>query len=356
MVDFEKIKPWIYKLNPEFAHTLTETVLKSYKYCPLFLEWLKKDTFITDLSLEQHLWGLKFPNPVGVAGGFDKNGTMVESFPLLGFGWGEVGAITPKPQFGNPKPRVWRFPEWEAVQNSFGFNNQGLERISNRLKKSYPFKVPIGANIGKNKTTPPHQAIIDYKILVKGLEEVVDFFVVNISSPNTPGLRTLLNPQFVEKLIGELSQLTSRPILLKLSPDMEFNTVEQVVAEAIRGGVKGIVLTNTTTDYSVMPTPIKRGGISGRPLQQKSFQMLKFVATFLKREELLKQIPLISVGGIDSPEEGYRRIIHGASLLQLYTPLIFKGPKIVAQINRGIIERLERDKFKTIGEAVGANL
>jgi len=348
---FEQIRGLIYKLDPETAHNLTEKIFGLYDLCPRLFNWMAERNFVLDPRLEQTIWGIKFLNPVGVAAGFDKNGTMVKSFPLLGFGWGEVGAITPRPQSGNPKPRVWRFPEWEAVQNSFGFNNDGVAVIKERLKKIYPFVLPIGANIGKNKDTPEERAVEDYLQLVEELKGVADLFVVNISSPNTPGLRDLLRPEFVSQLVERLKGVTDRPILLKLSPDMAPEKVEEVVEGALAGGVDGLIMTNTTVDYSVIPTPIKKGGISGKPLKEKSYRMLKLVAQLA-----FGKVPLVAVGGIDSAEEAYQRIRAGASLLQLYTPLIFKGPGIVGEINRGLIKLLERDGFNSISEAVGADL
>ncbi|MEO1958580.1 MAG: quinone-dependent dihydroorotate dehydrogenase [Nautiliaceae bacterium] len=348
---FETIKPLIYKIDPEMAHNLVELALKTARRCPLFFNPLIEKNFVDDPILTQKIWNLEFKNPIGVAAGFDKNATMVSAWPALGFGWGEVGAVTPKPQEGNEKPRAWRHIEYEAVQNAYGFNNDGVEIIKKRLKKIYPFVLPIGANIGKNKTTPEDKAIEDYKILVRGLKDIVDFFVINISSPNTPGLRDLLNEEFISTLFKELKKLTTKPILIKFSPDMEDEMIINLANLSVENNADGIIVTNTTTNYDLVNSPIKKGGISGKPLQKRSFEVLRIVAS-----EVFGKTTIISVGGIDSSKEAYKRIRMGASLLQLYTAIIYKGPGIVREINKGLIEFLKKDGFSHISEAVGVDV
>ncbi len=348
---FEKIKPLIYKTDPEFAHNMVEIIFKTARRCPLFFNPLIEKNFINDPILNQKIWNLEFKNPIGVAAGFDKNATMIPAWMALGFGWGEIGAVTPKPQEGNPKPRVWRYPEFEAVQNAYGFNNDGVEAIKKRLEKIYPFILPIGANIGKNKTTPEDKAIEDYKILIKELKDVVDLFVINISSPNTPGLRNLLNEEFISILFKEIKPLTNKPILIKLSPDMENESIRNLANLSVISGADGIIVTNTTINYDLINSPIKKGGISGKPLAKRSYEVLQIVAN-----EVFGKVPIISVGGIDSPQEAYKRIRAGASLLQLYTAIIYKGPSIVREINQGLIELLKKDGFNHISEAVGVDI
>ena len=348
---FEYIKPIIYKIDPETAHNIVEAVFKTTRRCPLFFNWLIEKNFVSDLILNQKIWNLEFKNPVGVAAGFDKNATMVPAWPVMGFGWGEIGAVTPKAQEGNEKPRSWRWVEYEAIQNAYGFNNDGVEVIKKRLKKIYPFVLPIGANIGKNKTTPEDKAIEDYKILVRELKDVVDFFVVNISSPNTPGLRDLLNAEFISTLFKELKSLTSKPILIKFSPDMEDDDIRNLANLSVINGADGIIVTNTTIKYDLINSPVKRGGISGKPLARRSFEVLKIVSN-----EVFGKVPIISVGGIDSAEEAYKRIRAGASLIQIYTAIIYKGPGIVRDINLGLIELLKKDGFNHISEAVGVDI
>ena len=348
---FDTIKPLIYKIDPETTHNIVENILKTARRCPLFFNPLISNNFILDDRLKQTIWGLEFKNPVGVAAGFDKNATMISAWPALGFGWGEVGAITVRPQEGNEKPRSWRWPEFEAIQNAYGFNNDGVDVIKERLKKLYPFILPIGANIGKNKNTPEERAIEDYKILVDELKDVVDFFVVNISSPNTPGLRDLLNAEFISNLFSELKKLTTKPVLIKFSPDMEDKDIRDLANLSVMYGADGIIVTNTTINYDLINTPIKKGGISGKPLAKRSYEVLRIVAN-----EVFGKVPIISVGGIDSADEAYKRIRSGASLIQLYSGIIYKGPSLVKEINKGLIELLQQDGFSHISEAIGIDI
>jgi len=348
---FEIIKPLIYKTDPEFAHNAVEFIFKTARRCPLFFNPLISKNFVLDERLKQTIWGLDFKNPIGVAAGFDKNATMIQAWPSMGFGWGEVGAITVRAQEGNEKPRSWRHIEYEAIQNAYGFNNDGVNVIRERLKKIYPFVLPIGANIGKNKDTPEEKAIEDYKILVEELKDTVDFFVINISSPNTPGLRDLLNAEFISNLFNELKKLTNKPILIKFSPDMKDEDIINLANLSVMYGADGIIVTNTTINYDLINTPIKRGGISGKPLAKRSYEVLRIVAN-----EVFGKVPIISVGGIDSAEEAYKRIKAGANLLQIYTAIIYKGPGIVGEINRGLIKLLQKDGFNHISEAIGVDI
>ncbi len=348
---YKKIRPLLFKLDPENAHHLAEIALSTARRCPLFFNWMSEKYFVDNPKLHQKLWGLKFINPVGTAGGFDKNCTMIQALPSLGFGWGELGAVTPKPQPGNPKPRVWRHIKEESLQNAFGFNNDGVEIISQRLEKIYPFVLPLCMNIGKNKTTPDEKALDDYKILVKKLQNKVDFFIVNVSSPNTPNLRNLLNEEFVANLFTELKNITTKPILMKLSPDMDIELAINIAKTAVNNGADGIVATNTTTDYSLVKNPKDKGGLSGKALKNKSYEMFVAIA-----QELFGKTILISVGGIDTPEEAYKRIKAGASLLQIFTSFIFQGPKLIKDINEGIVKLMEKDGFSHISQAIGCDI
>jgi dihydroorotate dehydrogenase len=348
---FDMIKPLIYKTDPEFAHNTVEKILKMSRRCPLFFNPLIKRNFINDPMLNQKIWNLEFKNPVGLAAGFDKNATMIYSWAALGFGWGEIGTVTPKPQPGNEKPRSWRWVKDEAIQNAFGFNNEGVQVIKKRLSKIYPFVLPIGANIGKNKITSKENAINDYKILVNELKDVVDFFVVNISSPNTPNLRDLLNETFISNLFKELKPLTKKPILIKFSPDMENSNIIKLANISVEVGADGIIATNTTVNYDIINSTIKRGGISGKPLAARSFEVLQIIAS-----EVFGKVPIISVGGIDSAEEAYKRIRAGASLLQVLSGVIYKGPGLIRDINKGLVELLKKDGFSHISEAIGIDI
>ena len=348
---YKYIKPLLLKLDPEKAHHITETILQTARRCPLFFNWMSEKYFVNDERLHQKIWGLEFKHPVGTAGGFDKNAKMIQALPSLGFAWGEIGAVTPKPQAGNEKPRVWRHIEEEALQNAFGFNNDGVEVIAERLQKIYPFILPIGANIGKNKTTSEENAIEDYKILVKKLNDKIDFFVVNVSSPNTPNLRDLLNEEFISNLFIELKKLTNKPILIKLSPDMDIKLAVNVAKTAVENGADGVIATNTSVDYSLVKNPQNRGGISGKVIKEKSYKM--FVAL---SKELFNKTILISVGGIDTAEEAYKRIKAGASLIQVFTAFIYNGPELIKEINEGLIELMKKDGYNHISEAIGADI
>ncbi len=350
MFDYETLKPWLFKFQPETAHTLGELLLRGAGYCTPLLNPMIARNFISHPSLTQELFGRTFLNPVGLAAGFDKNATMIPASLTLGFGYSEIGTLTPKPQEGNPRPRLWRHIEEESIQNAMGFNNDGLFRISHRLKNIYPFSAPIGVNIGKNKTTSEENALKDYTTLIKALHEYADYMVINISSPNTPGLRDLQNEAFISQLFGEAKAITSKPILLKIAPDMSEDQAVSLCAHAVESGADGIIATNTTIDYSLVSDPEEIGGLSGEVLRERSFYIFDAIA-----RELFGKATLISVGGISTPEEAYRRIRAGASLIQLYTSLIFKGPEVVEEINNGLIALIANDGYASISEAIGAD-
>ncbi|MDD5387157.1 MAG: quinone-dependent dihydroorotate dehydrogenase [Sulfuricurvum sp.] len=350
MFDYETLKPWLFKFQPETAHTLGELVLRSASYCPPAFNSMIARNFISHPSLTQELFGRTFLNPVGLAAGFDKNATMIPGSLALGFGYSEIGTLTPKPQEGNPRPRLWRHIEEESIQNAMGFNNDGLFRISHRLKNIYPFSTPIGVNIGKNKTTSEENALKDYTTLIKALHEYADYMVINISSPNTPGLRDLQNETFISELFSQAKAITSKPILLKIAPDMSENQAVSLCVHAVESGADGIIATNTTIDYSLVSEPEEIGGLSGEVLRERSFYIFDAIA-----RELYGKATLISVGGISTPEEAYRRIRAGASLIQIYTSLIFKGPEVVEEINNGLIDLIANDGYTSISEAIGAD-
>lgn len=350
MIDYESLKPWLFKLQPESAHTLAAALLRSADFCPpLFNKWIAKN-FVTHPSLSQELFGRTFLNPVGLAAGFDKNATMFNGVLAMGFGYTEIGTLTPKPQEGNPRPRLWRHIEEESLQNAMGFNNDGVFRISHRLKSVYPFSTPIGVNIGKNKLTPDDKAIKDYTTLIKALHSYADYMVINISSPNTPGLRDLQNESFITQLFSEAKAITNKPILLKIAPDMSEDQAVSLCAHAVQSGADGIIATNTTIDYSLVSEPEEIGGLSGEVLRERSFYIFDAIA-----RELFGKTTLISVGGISTPEEAYRRIRAGASLVQVYSALIFKGMEVVEEINSGLIDLIAQDGYTSITQAIGAD-
>jgi len=350
MLNYDFIKPYLFKLQPENAHHVAECVLRLPNICQIPFNPFLESHFITDDSLKQEIFGRTFYNPVGLGAGFDKNATMIRGIQILGFGFTEIGTVTPKPQAGNPKPRMFRHVEEQSIQNAMGFNNDGAYKVIKRLKKRYPFTTPIGVNIGKNKITPEKEAINDYTHLIKSFDGLGDYFVINISSPNTPGLRDLQNEEFITKLFSEAKKLTDMPILLKIAPDMEVEDAVALTKMAVEKGADGIIATNTTIDYSLVKHPKSIGGLSGAVLKEKSFKIFDAIA-----KELYGKTVLISVGGIDSAQEAYRRIKAGANLVQILSGIVFHGPDMIMNINKELIELLKADGFKNITEAIGSD-
>lgn len=350
LLSYETVKKVLFKFDPETAHTLAGFGLKSLAHCMPLMRSVKDRFFISHPMLAQELWGTIFQNPVGLGAGFDKNGEYILSMPALGFGFTEIGTVTPKPQKGNEKPRLFRLIEDLSIQNAMGFNNKGSYYMLQRLKKLYFFGYPIGINIGKNKLTPENEALEDYETLLKAFREYGDYIVINISSPNTPGLRDLQNESFISALFQMAQKLTDKPILLKIAPDMSAEDAIALCRVAIDAGASGIIATNTTIDYSLTPRAKDFGGISGALLKEKSYALFRALG-----KEFYGKTILVSVGGIDSPEEAYRRIKAGASLIQIYSMLIYKGPSLVKEINEGLIGLLKKDGYTHISEAIGAD-
>jgi len=350
MIHYDSIKPYLFKLEPETAHHLAEFFLKLPNICQVPFNSFLESHFVTDDSLRQELFGREFLNPIGLAAGFDKNASMIRGIQTIGFGFTEIGTVTPKPQDGNPKPRMFRHIEEQTLQNAMGFNNEGAYKVVKKLQKRFPFATPIGINIGKNKVTPENEAINDYIHLIKTFNGLGDYFVINISSPNTPGLRDLQNEEFIEKLFSEAKQLTKMPILLKIAPDMSIDDAVTLTTMAVEKGADGIIATNTTIDYSLVHNPKDIGGLSGKVLKEKSFEIFEAIA-----KELYGKTTLISVGGIDSAQEAYKRIKAGASLVQIYTGLVFHGPDMIMNINKELVSLLLEDGYQNITEAIGAD-
>lgn len=350
MINYETIKPWLFKLEPETAHYVAECALRVPNICQIPFNSFLTSHFISDEILSQEIFGRTFFNPVGLGAGFDKNATMIRGMQILGFGFTEIGTFTPKPQAGNPKPRMFRHIEEESLQNAMGFNNEGLFKVQKRLKAIYPFTTPIGINIGKNKLTHDSEAINDYTTLIKATHNLGDYLVINISSPNTPGLRDLQNEEFITRLFTEAKAITDKPILLKIAPDMTLKDAVALATLAVKQGAAGIIATNTTIDYSLVKEPKDIGGLSGAVLKEKSFKIFEAIA-----KKLYKKTVLISVGGVDSAEEVYRRIKAGASLVQILSGLIFHGPDMIRDINLELIELLKADGYSNISEAIGAD-
>jgi dihydroorotate dehydrogenase len=349
---YQTLKKILFKLDPEIAHTLAGIGLRTVSHCPALLRLLKRHYFVDDKMLHQELFGRTFKNPVGLGAGFDKDGQYITAMPTLGFGFTEIGTVTPRPQSGNPKPRLFRLIDERSIQNAMGFNNKGSHYMIQQLKKLYFFDYPVGINIGKNKITPEAEALHDYETLFKAFKEYGDYIVINISSPNTPGLRDLQNENFIKAIFDMAKKITTQPIFLKIAPDMEAEDAIALCKVAVEAGAAGIIATNTTIDYGITNSPYKKdfGGISGALLTEKSYQLFKAIG-----KELYGKTMLISVGGIDSAEEAYRRIKAGASLVQVYSMLVYKGPALVKEINEGLIRLLKEDGYSHISEAIGAD-
>ncbi len=350
-MNYDTLKKIFFRFDPETAHKIAEFGLRALYATPGGLEVLAKFGVYKDEILTQNIWNLSFDNPVGIAGGFDKNATMIAPLAALGFGHIDFGTFTPRPQSGNKKPRLFRLVSEQSIQNAMGFNNEGADVIEHRVQKIYPFAIPIAANIGKNKTTSNEDALSDYEVLARKFDGLCDFFIINVSSPNTPNLRALQENSFISELIGAMKKITNRPLVLKLAPDMSAAQAIALCECAVQSGASGIIINNTSVDYSLSPNARDFGGLSGRLITEKSRKLFAQVA-----RELFGRTILISCGGIDSAQEAYERIKSGASLVQIFTAFIFKGPFVAKLINEGLAELLRADGFNSVGEAVGVNL
>ena len=350
IIKYENLKKIFFKLDPEVAHTVAGFGLKAIAITPFINRYMTKQNFVDNEILKQKIFGTTFNNPVGLAAGFDKNGDYIKAMPALGFGFTEIGTVTPKPQPGNPKPRLFRLIDENSLQNAMGFNNKGSYNMLQKLKKVKFFDYPIGINIGKNKLTSEIEAINDYEKLFRAFKDYGTYMVVNISSPNTPGLRDLQNEKFIQEVFRVGKSITRKPILLKIAPDMEAKDAIALCKVAVKAGAKGIIATNTTIDYSLSKEPKDIGGISGELLKEKSFKLFNAIA-----DELFGETVLISAGGISDAKEAYRRIKAGASLVQIYTGLIYKGPSLVGNINRELVKLIKQDGFSNIYQAIGSD-
>jgi len=349
IISYKTIKNILFKLEPETAHTIAGFGLGTLSTIRALKKHYKKIYFNSNPILKQNILGMEFNNPVGLGAGFDKNGDYIDSIIALGFGYTEVGTVTPKPQLGNDKPRLFRLVEDESIQNAMGFNNKGSDYLIENVKQNQK-EYPLGINIGKNKLTPEDKALDDYEFLLKELESYSDYLVINISSPNTPGLRDLQNEEFITALFKMAKDITSKPIFLKIAPDMTSDDAINLCGVAIKAGASGIIATNTTIDYSLTPNAKDFGGISGKLLKEKSFRLFEAIA-----KEFYSKTILISVGGIDSAEEAYRRIKAGASLIQVFSMLIYRGPELIREINDGLVELIKEDGYENITQAIGVD-
>lgn len=345
------LSPYLFKLDAEKAHSLAESFIKRVVPLPLVQDYIAGKNCVVDKALSVEVAGMRFYNPVGLAAGFDKNATMIKGLSALGFGFLEIGTITQAPQEGNPKPRLFRHTQEQSLQNAMGFNNQGSLAISKRLKEFYPYAIPLGINIGKNKIIAQSDSLKNYENVLLDCLEVGDYFTFNLSSPNTPNLRDLQNVSFVQELFAMARTHTQKPLFLKISPDMDKDEMLKVVEMSVKSGASGIIATNTTIDYTLVQNPKESGGISGAALKQKSKEILRILS-----ESFFGKIVLISVGGIDSPQEAYERIKLGASLVQVYSGLVFQGPSLCKNINEGLLQCIQADGFTHLHEALGQDI
>jgi dihydroorotate dehydrogenase len=350
-------------MDPETAHHLAIIGLHWAGNVPGGTSLLRVMYGVQDEpELVTELWGIRFPNPVGLAAGLDKNAQAVKGFSSIGFGFMEVGTVTPIAQPGNERPRLFRLPEDEALINRMGFNNVGAEEMARNLKRSGKHRIPIAVNIGKNKATPNEQAEDDYRRCIRALYPYGDFFVVNISSPNTPDLRNLQHGNDLCRLLDAVTdemQMQSekhkdggKPVLVKVAPDLNEEELEATVKIILDSGVSGIIATNTTIGRTGLRHPHREqaGGLSGKPLTRRSTEMIRHIYRLTEGK-----LPIIGSGGIFTAQDAYDKIRAGASLVEVYTALIYEGPELLKTLNEGLKQILQRDGFAHISEAVGAD-
>lgn len=341
---YQILKPILFLFTPEKAHKVTTRFLHVILSIPFGKSLIRSLFNFEDQRLEREVFGLKFKNPVGLAAGFDKNAELIDNFTNLGFGFIEIGTLTPKGQPGNPQPRLFRLPADEALINRMGFNNDGVDEAVERLKRRKS-NIIVGGNIGKNKVTPNENALEDYIICFEKLFDYVDYFVVNVSSPNTPGLRELQEKEPLKRLLKALQAENARkeapkPILLKIAPDLTESQLDDIIAITKELDLDGLIISNTTIDRSGLVTSkdsieaIGAGGLSGKPVFDKSNEVLKYI------RKHLPLVQIIAVGGIHSAQDAVRKIEAGANLVQIYTGLVYEGPALIKRINKELLKHV----------------
>ena len=334
------LRPFFFLFDPEIVHHLVFNLIKLLNYIP-GVGWITSLLYdIKHPKLERDIFGIKFKNPVGLAAGFDKDAKLFKELSNFGFGFIEIGTVTPKKQKGNSKKRLFRLTEDNALINRMGFNNDGVDKVIKRLKKNK--SVIIGGNIGKNKITLNNKAVEDYSFCFENMYDYVDYFVVNVSSPNTPNLRELQAKKPLTSLLNSLQVLNKKkpkrkPILLKIDPDLNKNQLLDIIDIVKITNIDGVVASNTSIgrDGLISSNRIEAGGLSGKPLSKKSTEVISFLS-----KKSNKSFPIIGVGGIHSPEDAIEKLDAGADLIQLYTGFIYEGPGIVKKINRSLIDKL----------------
>ena len=343
---YQLIKPLLFQFDPENVHYFVTRNLKRFNRLPGGAKLSRALWDLRDNSLEKEVFGLKFKNPVGLAAGFDKNAEVIGEMADLGFGFIEVGTVTPLPQPGNIKPRMFRLPADQALINRMGFNNKGVDVVAENIAeyrknaKEWQKGLIIGGNIGKNKVTPNEEAVNDYIKCFDRLFDVVDYFVVNVSSPNTPGLRALQEKEPLMHILNTLQQRNSkngisRPILLKIAPDLTHEQLDDIVEIVLETKIAGLIATNTTIVREGLRSAKyteETGGLSGKPLTRASTEVIRYIS-----EKSKGAFPIIGVGGIHSPEDAIDKINAGAELVQLYTGFIYEGPGLISRINKKIL-------------------
>ncbi len=337
------LKPLLFLLSPERAHHFSTTSFGILNAVPILGSLVRKMLHYENTNLQKSVFGIDFPNPVGLAAGFDKDGQYINSFSKLGFGFYEVGTVTPLAQEGNAQPRLFRLPKDEALINRMGFNNGGVDTLVKALQQVKNRKdIIIGGNIGKNKLTPNEKAVDDYLICFKKLFDYVDYFVVNVSSPNTPGLRSLQEKGPLSHILNTLQQENQikgrpKPILLKIAPDLTEGQLDDIIEIVQDTNLAGLIATNTTIERNLANTDsadveqIGKGGLSGKPVADRSTEVISYIAQKSKGT-----IPIVGVGGIHSAAEAKRKLDAGASLIQIYSALVYEGPFLVKRIKKGL--------------------
>jgi dihydroorotate dehydrogenase len=336
------IKPFFFLFSPEKAHYMAMDLLRFVQFIPGVKQAMRKRFTVNSANLTRRVAGLEFPNPVGLAAGFDKDARWIDNLETLGFGFIEIGTVTPLAQPGNDKPRLFRLPKDNGLINRMGFNNGGAIAAAERIKKRNS-KILIGGNIGKNKVTPNENAVDDYIQCFHALVHVVDYFVVNVSSPNTPGLRELQDKKPLLAILSKLQQLNhdhirSKPIFLKIAPDLTDDQLNDIVDIINESGISGVIATNTTisreglnTAHSVIEA-IGAGGLSGLPVKKRSTEVIRYL-----HQKSNGAFPIIGVGGIETAEDAKEKLDAGAALVQVYTGFIYEGPSIAKRINEGLV-------------------
>ncbi len=360
------------KVDPEQAHHQSLQLLgwlERYGDRPplsFLLQQIERTCCFEHPSLEQTQWGLRFPNPIGIAAGFDKDGVAANVWEHFGFGFAELGTVTFHAQPGNPKPRMFRLPLDEAALNRMGFNNLGAaalaKRLGSRLTAVHSIGIPIGINLGKSKITALEDAAADYLESFRVLKNLGDYFVVNVSSPNTPGLRSLQSTEQLEPILSALQQenFDQKPLFVKIAPDLEWEAIAAVINLAQSHQLSGIIATNTTIRRDHLKTQViattgnpvseEAGGISGAPLRGRSTEVIRFIY-----QQTGGTLPIIGVGGIFTAEDAWEKITAGASLIQVYTGWIYEGPGMVQRVLKGLVQKMEEHGLQNIGEAIGLN-